>query len=51
MNIQFLASQSVDIPVVEQPVPIQHYLRQPQRLINALAGSSQIEPLGNDLFG
>ncbi|PZV17162.1 MAG: hypothetical protein DCF22_04090 [Leptolyngbya sp.] len=50
MDIQFLASQSVDIPVVEQPVPIQHYLRQPQRLINALAGSSQIELLGNDIF-
>lgn len=50
MDIQFSASQSVDIPVVEQPVPIQHYLRQPQRLINALAGSSQIELLGNDLF-
>lgn len=50
MNIQFLASQSVDIPVVEQPVPIQHYLRQPQRLINALAGSSQIKLLGDDLF-
>ncbi|MBM0741053.1 DUF1997 domain-containing protein [Phormidium sp. CLA17] len=50
MDIQFLASQSVDIPVVDQPVPIQHYLRQPQRLIKALASSSQIEHLGNDLF-
>ena len=50
MNIQFSASQSVDIPVVEQPVPIQHYLRQPQRLINALAGSSQIELLSGDRF-
>lgn len=50
MDIQFSASQSVDIPVVEQPVPIQHYLRQPQRLINALAGSSQIQLLGHDLF-
>ena len=50
MDIQFSASQSVDIPVVEQPVPIQHYLRQPQRLVNALASSSQIELLGSDLF-
>lgn len=50
MNIQFSASQSVDIPVVEQPVPIQHYLRQPQRLVNALASSSQIELLSNDIF-
>ncbi|MEX0267978.1 DUF1997 domain-containing protein [Leptolyngbyaceae cyanobacterium UHCC 1019] len=50
MDIQFLASQSINLPVVQQPIPIQHYLRQPQRLINALAGSSQIEILGNDLF-
>lgn len=50
MDIRFTASQSVDIPVVEQPVPIQHYLRQPQRLVQALASSSRIEHLGNDLF-
>lgn len=50
MDIRFTASQSVDIPVVEQPVPIQHYLRQPQRLVHALASSSRIEHLGNDLF-
>ncbi len=50
MDIRFTASQSVDIPVVEQPVPIQHYLRQPQRLVRALASSSRIEHLGNDLF-
>jgi hypothetical protein len=50
MDIRFTASQSVDIPVVEQPVPIQHYLRQPQRLVRALASSSRIEHLGSDLF-
>jgi hypothetical protein len=50
MNIRFTAFQSVDIPVVEQPVPIQHYLRQPQRLVQALASSSRIEHLGQDLF-
>jgi len=50
MDIRFTASQSVYVPVVEQTVPIQHYLRQPQRLVHALAASSRIEYLGNDLF-
>lgn len=36
--------------VVNQPVPVQHYLRQPQRLVSALAASSQIEQLGDGLF-
>jgi hypothetical protein len=45
MDIRFTATQTVDMPVPQQPVPIQHYLRQPQRLVNALAASSQIEPL------
>ncbi|MDX2228621.1 MAG: DUF1997 domain-containing protein [Leptolyngbyaceae cyanobacterium bins.349] len=50
MDTRFLASQSVDIPVVEQPVPIHHYLRQPHRLVNALTTANRIETLGNDLF-
>lgn len=50
MDTRFFASQSVDIPVAEQPIPIQHYLRQPHRLVNALAASSRVEVLGNDLF-
>jgi hypothetical protein len=50
MDIRFTACQTINIPVAEEPVPIQHYLRQPQRLINALAASSRIETLGNDLF-
>lgn len=50
MDIRFSASQSVDLPVAEQPVPISHYLRQPKRLMSALTASSRIEPLGNDLF-
>ncbi len=43
MDVQFTASQSVAILVPEQPIPIRHYLRQPQRLVYALAASSQIE--------
>lgn len=50
MDIRFSASQSVDLPVVDQPVPIKHYLRQPRRLMNALTASSRIEPLRQDLF-
>jgi hypothetical protein len=43
MVTRFTASQSVEIAVPEQPIPIQHYLRQPQRLVKALADPSRIE--------
>lgn len=46
----FTASQSVNIPVSAQPAPIQHYLRQPQRLVNALVDPSRIEVLGQDCY-
>ncbi len=36
--------------VPEQPIHITNYLRQPQRVVNALAASSQIESLGTDLY-
>ena len=45
MICKFTASQSVDIPVVEQKVPIQHYLRQPKRLVNALVDPTRLEQL------
>lgn len=50
MNTQFVASQSVEIAVPEQPVPIQHYLRQPQRLVHAIADPNLIEQLSPDRF-
>ncbi|MDX2242691.1 MAG: DUF1997 domain-containing protein [Leptolyngbyaceae cyanobacterium bins.302] len=50
MATRFFASQSVDIPVVEQLIPIQHYLRQPHRLVNALVTANRVEFLGNDVF-
>jgi hypothetical protein len=50
MDIRFTAFQTVEMAVPEQPVPIQHYLRQPQRLVNALAASSQIEQMGDEMF-
>jgi hypothetical protein len=50
MNSQFIASQSVEITVPEQPVPIQHYLRQPQRLVKAIADTNLIEQLSQECF-
>ena len=50
MNSQFVASQSVEITVPEQPVPIQHYLRQPQRLVQAIADPNRIEQLSHECF-
>lgn len=50
MNSQFVASQSVELIVPEQPIPIQHYLRQPQRLVNAIADHNRIEQLSHDRY-
>ncbi|ABG49935.1 conserved hypothetical protein [Trichodesmium erythraeum IMS101] len=50
MICKFTASQSVDIPVVEQKVPIQHYLRQPKRLVNALVDPTRLEQLDQNCF-
>ena len=50
MHTRFAASQSVEIAVPEQPIPIQHYLRQPQRLVKALVDPSRIEQLDEEVF-
>lgn len=50
MYNRFTACQTVEMAVSEQPIPIHHYLRQPQRVVSALAASSQIELLGDELF-
>jgi hypothetical protein len=50
MNVQFSASQSVHITVPEQPVPIQHYLRQPPRLVQALVDPKRTEQLSAEVF-
>lgn len=50
MNVCFSAVQSVEIAVPDQPIPIQHYLRQPQRLVQSLIDPTQVESLGNDYF-
>lgn len=50
MAIRFTASQSVEIDVPEQPIPIQHYLRQPQRLVNALVDPTRIDQFSEEDF-
>ncbi|MBU7581586.1 MAG: DUF1997 domain-containing protein [Nostoc sp. TH1S01] len=50
MPTRFTASQSVKIAVPQQPIPIQHYLRQPQRLVNALVDNSRIQQLSEEVF-
>lgn len=50
MKISFTASESLEIAVEEQAVPIQHYLRQPQRLVHAIANPKLMEQLSHDCF-
>lgn len=50
MYISFNASQSVEIAVPDERVPIQHYLRQPRRLVNALVDRTRTEQLSDDCF-
>ncbi len=50
MQIQFTAFQSVELLVPKQSIPIEYYLRQPQRLINALVDRSRVDELSKDTF-
>lgn len=50
MRVTFTASQSVSILVPNAGVPIQHYLRQPQRLVQALTDPNQIEALNEQCY-
>lgn len=50
MQAQFFASQPVTLDVPSEPVSIRHYLRQPHRLVHALADSSRIEQLDAETF-
>lgn len=50
MPTRFSASLSVEIAVPEQPIPIQYYLRQPQRLVNALIDPSRVQSLSEEVF-
>ena len=50
MAAHFTASQSVDMLISEQKVPIHHYLRQPQRVVRALVDPARTEQLSHDTF-
>ncbi|MEG3838124.1 MULTISPECIES: DUF1997 domain-containing protein [unclassified Microcoleus] len=50
MYTRFNSSQSVELAVPEERVPIQHYLRQPRRLVNALVDQSRTQQLSEDCF-
>jgi hypothetical protein len=50
MATRFTASLSVEMAVPKQPIPIQHYLRQPQRLVHALVDNSRIQQLSEEVF-
>lgn len=50
MYIRFNASQSVEIAVPPERLPIQHYLRQPGRLVNALVDRNRTEQLSDECF-
>lgn len=50
MYVSFSTSESVQIPVVNQKTPIQHYLRQPKRLVNAIADPQFMEQMSDELY-
>ncbi|MFP4009906.1 MAG: DUF1997 domain-containing protein [Spirulinaceae cyanobacterium] len=49
-NVIFTASESVAIPVSEESIPIQHYLRQPQRLASAIADPKLMKQLSDTRY-
>ncbi|MGL5943199.1 MAG: DUF1997 domain-containing protein [Waterburya sp.] len=50
MYVSFKASESVQIAVANQETPIQHYLRQPQRLVKAIADPQLIKQVTDDVY-
>lgn len=50
MYLTFSATQTVTLDVPTQPTPIQHYLRQPKRLVYALTDPSRVEFLAENSF-
>lgn len=49
-NLRFTASETLEIAVEEQNIPIQHYLRQPQRLVRAIADPKLMESLPDNRY-
>lgn len=49
-EIYFQAEEVVNLEVQQKSIPIQHYLRQPFRLVKAIADERLMKVLGNDLY-
>ena len=50
MYVSFSASESVQISVDNSDKPIQHYLRQPKRLVEAIADPQLMKQMSDDLY-
>jgi hypothetical protein len=50
MYVRFNASEFLEIDVAAEITDIQHYLRQPQRLVQAIANPQLMEQLSDQLF-
>ena len=50
MYVSLSASESVQILVKNRATPIQHYLRQPQRLVKAIAEPQLIKQISDELY-
>jgi hypothetical protein len=50
MYVCFTSSESVEILVETEAVPIQHYLRQPQRLVQAIANPELMKHKAEELY-
>jgi Protein of unknown function (DUF1997) len=48
--VTFTADRSVELAVPKQPIPIQHYLRQPHRLVRSLVDADRVEQISEDEF-
>lgn len=49
-EIYFQAQETVDLEVKQQTIPIQHYLRQPFRLVKTIANERLMKVLGFDRY-
>ena len=46
----FHVSQRLQLNVINEAIPIEHYLRQPQRIVSAIADSNRVEQLSLSRF-
>jgi len=49
-TVRFTASEAVNLAVSPEETPIQHYLRQPRRLVASIADSKLMTPLSDNRF-